>query len=228
MGEGLEARQVVVGRADYDRFCTQLRRVGNGRLLDQASKWVHEPTAPRLNRLANEARRLGRRVGLGALEVFVDSNDVCLPPDLTWLWGLLPHLVRNAIDHGLRETLSAQLWLRTSSVDGELLVEVRDNGQGIQWERIKELAKEAGLRAETREDLIAALFRDRLTTKDTATDISGRGVGLSVVRACAVENGATIEVDSEVGEGTTIRLRVPLPQASVSTTGVELVGSARA
>ena len=86
---------------------------------------------------------------------------------------------------------------------------VADSGRGVDWEAVRLRAHQAGLPAETREDLEQALFTSGLTTARALTTLSGRGVGLAAVRDEVQARGGRIEVESEPGRGTTFRFRFP-------------------
>lgn len=128
------------------------------------------------------------------------------------------HLVRNAVDHGLEssaERLQAgkspagSLLLRTVVRSDEFVVEIEDDGRGIDWRKLKERALRAGLPTESRTDLVDALFADGISTKDGVTDVSGRGVGMSAVRTACLRSGGRVRVFSEPGEGTRFQFTWP-------------------
>jgi HPt (histidine-containing phosphotransfer) domain-containing protein len=179
------------------------------------------PTRPRLESLGRHAQRLCDGIGDKSVRVSVDDGGVRLPPDAyAEVWSTLVHVVRNAIDHGLESENSrtaagkpatGRLRLATRLDDGHLSVEMFDDGQGIDWQRIADKARAAGLPHSSRAQLVAALFTDGVSTRDQVSEISGRGVGMAAV-LCAVEaHGGTVEVDSAPGEGTTFRVVLPLP-----------------
>jgi two-component system chemotaxis sensor kinase CheA len=89
------------------------------------------------------------------------------------------------------------------------VISLRDDGRGINWDRLKEKARAASLPHQSRADLITALFADGVSTEDAASLISGRGVGLGAVRAATLALGGQIEVTSEPNEGTTFKFRFP-------------------
>jgi two-component system chemotaxis sensor kinase CheA len=93
-------------------------------------------------------------------------------------------------------------------VDGaEVVVEVRDDGRGIDWERVRQRASERNLPSESRAELERALFTEKFSTRDRVTLVSGRGVGLSAVHHVVTAMGGRIELESEPGVGTTCRFR---------------------
>jgi two-component system chemotaxis sensor kinase CheA len=132
------------------------------------------------------------------------------------LFASLVHLVRNAIDHGLetpaeRAASGKQhpvLTLRASVENGEAVIVIQDDGRGVDWDRVRERARTRGLPASSRDDLAAALFSDEFSTRDEATSISGRGVGLAAVRAEVTRLRGRALIESELGRGTLFRLFV--------------------
>lgn len=140
----------------------------------------------------------------------------------------LLHLVRNAVDHGLEsesERLAAgkpaagSLHLRVRQEGGRVQVEVTDDGRGIDVERLVQRTVALGfLTAEQAAALSAAeqlelMFRAGLTTKDEVSNVSGRGVGMDVVRTSLAQVGGSILVTSERGQGSIFRINVPLTLA---------------
>ncbi len=134
-------------------------------------------------------------------------------------WTSLVHVVRNAADHGIeasgddREAAGkpriAAIELSADLVGDELVVTISDDGVGVDWHRVAEKAAAHRLPHTTRDDLIDALFAEELTTKDEVTDLSGRGMGLSAVRAAVEELGGTCSADSTRGRGTTFIFSIP-------------------
>jgi len=140
----------------------------------------------------------------------------------------LTHLVRNAVDHGIEPSADrvaagkpAQglLELRASHAGGQVVVEVRDDGRGIDPELIGEKAVARGIRtaeqvaAMSPGEILQLLFLPGFSTAEKVTNVSGRGVGMDVVRTRIEAIGGTVDVDSVVGQGTTWRLRIPLTLA---------------
>lgn len=146
------------------------------------------------------------------------------------LWAGLVHVVNNAIDHGIEDAgaraltskpARASLTLRARLDDNrgdnggdKLVIEVVDDGCGIDWGALAARAQERGLAATTDAERVAILFADGVSTKTTATMVSGRGIGLAAARAACSRLGGAIEVDSAVGFGCTFRFVVPVAGAS--------------
>ena len=176
-----------------------------------------DPVLPSLERLGTYARALAAR--LGKAELRVELADAGLLVDgkrAAPLFASLVHLIRNAVDHGLetRDERAASgkpdavLSLRASVEAGEAIITIQDDGRGIDWERVRELARSRGLPASSTSDLAAALFSAEFSTREEATSISGRGVGLAAVQAEVTRLGGRVLVESERGRGTRFRLCV--------------------
>ncbi|SDD25592.1 two-component system, chemotaxis family, sensor kinase CheA [Nocardioides lianchengensis] len=151
----------------------------------------------------------------------------------------LTHLVRNAVDHGLEspeervaagKSAEGTLTLRAYHEGGQVVVEVCDDGGGIDAEKIAAKAVQRGLRTEaqvtamSQADILQLIFLPGFSTAAAVTNVSGRGVGMDVVRTNIEGIGGNIEVESVVGRGTTCRLRIPLTLAIVPALTVECAG----
>jgi len=176
-----------------------------------------EPIRSSLERLGEYARALAARMGKPEpLIEIVDSGLLMDGERAAPLFASLVHLVRNAIDHGLETDAEraasgkqgAVLSLRAFSRDGEAVIAVEDDGRGVDWERVRERATARGLPAGSTSELAAALFSDEFSTRDDATNISGRGVGLAAVQAEVKRLHGRAQVESELGRGTRFRLVV--------------------
>jgi HPt (histidine-containing phosphotransfer) domain-containing protein len=212
-----DQRQVDVKHQDLIEI-TELARRGAGRntLLTILETWQAEPTSATLDRLATHARNVAARLAK-ELRVTIEHNRLRAPGErLRAFWAVLVHVIRNAVDHGLEspeerraagKPRAGLLALSTRSVNGELIVEVRDDGRGIDWAAVGRKASALGQPHATRADLVEALFADGLSTKDEVTSLSGRGVGLGAVRATCRAAGGEVVVDSEPGQGTRLQFR---------------------
>jgi two-component system sensor histidine kinase and response regulator WspE len=174
---------------------------------------------PRMVR--DTARDLGREV-----ELLVDGEDTRVDRSvLEVLKDPLMHLVRNALDHGLEprdERVDAgksprgKLTLSALREGERLLLTVQDDGRGIDPAQLRAVAVKKGLlsaeQAAGLSDAAATelIFRAGFSSKDQATDLSGRGVGLDVVRVRVVSVGGEVTVQSTVGGGTRFEVRVPV------------------
>jgi len=189
-------------------------------ILHLVERWAWSRTEVRLRRLAAQTEYLAARLGK-EVTVHVVDNDVRIPEGyLAAFWPSLSHVVRNAVDHGLEEPderleagkeLPGQIWFETRLSGDDLLLEIRDDGRGVDCEALLRRAQELGLEVSERTPLSELLFRDGLSTRAETTEISGRGVGLAATKeACEAEAG-TITVATTRGKGTTFTLRFPRP-----------------
>lgn len=184
-------------------------------LLVLVQRWTLEPASRRLRHLANQAQRIAATLDL-SVKVGIDDGGLRLPPGLCGaVWQAMIHLLRNALDHGIEsaETRVAegkpplgQLNLLAYQEGADVVLAVMDDGRGIDWKAIAEqghtTVDEASPQA-----LLEMLLADGVTTRRTVTTMSGRGVGMAALRAAVAAADGTIEVDSVLGEGTTVRLR---------------------
>lgn len=149
----------------------------------------------------------------------------------------LMHLLRNSADHGLESAeIRAQrgkpevgsIFLDAYQDGNNVVIEVRDDGNGIDVEKVKKKALEKGNITEeqaavmTDKDVIDLLFRPSFSTADKISDVSGRGVGLDVVKSKIEALGGDIEVKSEYGVGSTFIIRLPLTLAIIQALMVQL------
>ncbi len=138
----------------------------------------------------------------------------------------LVHLVRNAIDHGIEpaEDRQAQgkepegtIHLNAYHKGGSIVIEIIDDGRGLDPEKILAKAIEKGVVEEheqlSKEDIFSLIFEAGFSTAEVVSDISGRGVGMDVVRRNIQDLGGRIEVESEIGTGSTFRVHLPLTLA---------------
>jgi HPt (histidine-containing phosphotransfer) domain-containing protein len=202
--------------------------VGNSgpRVAERLAAFRLELASRRLARLGEQARAFARRLGKPGLEIKLESNGVRLSRE-RWstLWSTLVHVLRNAIDHGIeapeeRATAgkagAGMLSVRTVAKDGQLHITISDDGRGIAWDLVAQRAAALGLPYATRQDLVAALFAQGVSTRDAVSETSGRGVGLAAVAEALQEVGGTVEIDSTLGSGTTFRFLLPYTDTEVA------------
>lgn len=137
----------------------------------------------------------------------------------------LTHLVRNSADHGLEtpdrrraagKNDGGTITLAASHQGGSIVIEVRDDGQGLRREKILAKGRERGLAVRddmTDEEVWALIWEAGFSTADQVSDVSGRGVGMDVVRRNIQTLGGTAEIESAEGYGTCVRVRLPLTLA---------------
>ncbi len=181
------------------------------------------------------ARQLGKQV---RLEIIGSSTSVDREI-LERLESPLSHLLRNAVDHGIEtpaERLAAGkpeegvIKLEASHRAGMLAITVSDDGRGVDYQLLKQkiiarsLAKPELIATLSHQELLDFLYLPGFTTKDKATEISGRGFGLDVVRTMVQEVGGVIRTYSEEGKGLTVNLQLPLTLSVMRCLLVDIAG----
>ncbi|MES2562544.1 MAG: chemotaxis protein CheW, partial [Pseudomonadota bacterium] len=148
----------------------------------------------------------------------------------------LTHLVRNSLDHGIEapdtriaagKSAHGTLTLRAFQQGGNIYVEVKDDGAGLNREKILAKAREKGMNVSdtmSDQDVYALIFEAGFSTAEKVTDVSGRGVGMDVVRRNIREMGGSVEIDSSAGRGTRITIRLPLTLAILDGLSVSVGG----
>jgi len=172
------------------------------------------------------ANQLGRVVQLD-MEGHETELDRSL---LEALKGPLTHLVRNALDHGIEDPArraalgkppTGRLSLRARHQSGQVVVEIADDGAGIDPARIADAAVARGIVSPEQvarmdgKEIMQLVFRPGFSTAAAVTNVSGRGVGMDVVRTDIERIGGSVDLSSQVGVGTTCRVRIPLTLAII-------------
>jgi two-component system chemotaxis sensor kinase CheA len=168
---------------------------------------------------------LGSELGKSIDKLEIEGSDICIDEQLSSrVRDVLVHALRNSIDHGIEapETRRAsgkreraQIAVRCFRDSGEVRFEISDDGRGIDADEIRakaverELVSAAEAGAMSDRDALSLLFRPGFSLADQITHISGRGVGMDVIHSTVRELGGGIELDSVVGTGTTLTLRIP-------------------
>jgi|GEM_PF-519253 len=211
---------MAIDRDDFSAVCAAVEdRLDHDALRIMLDRWTWDDVGRRLEGLAEKGADLARRLGKGDVQIDVDTDGLRVPPGvLDSFFSAFVHVVRNAADHGIEmpeDRLAAgkpevgTLTLRGFEEGDWICIEARDDGAGIMWEKLAEKMRASGHAADTREDLEAALFMDGLSSRDTCTETSGRGVGMAAVKEAVEALGGRIEVESVVGAGTVVRHRIP-------------------
>ncbi|HEY9653510.1 MAG TPA: hybrid sensor histidine kinase/response regulator, partial [Coleofasciculaceae cyanobacterium] len=151
----------------------------------------------------------------------------------------LMHMIRNAIDHGIetptdREKLGkspvAKIWLRGYQAANSIIIEIADDGRGLDTERIKQTAikrklyQKEELDSLTPNQIYSLIFEPGFSTRTFITEISGRGIGLDVVRTNIERLKGTIQIESTPGQGCTFRLQIGTSLATLNTLLVKVQG----
>ena len=210
------------------KAAVQLNRITRA-LQDVAMSLRMVPIAPTFNKMKRLVRDLSRRQGksvslhIGGEETEVDKSIV------ESISAPLVHLIRNAIDHGIEsesdrvaagKPQAGQVRLTARQQAGEICIVVQDDGKGMSRDKILQTALERGLvRGDgsdmTDSEVFRLIFEAGFSTVDAVTDISGRGVGMDVVRQNIESIKGRVDIASTPGLGTTITLRIPLTLAII-------------
>lgn len=142
----------------------------------------------------------------------------------------LTHIVRNSVDHGIEtpdiraangKPTQGTLWLRAYHEGGRVNIEIADNGGGISLDRVRKKAVEKGLvtaeqaAAMSDHESTELILLPGFSTAATVTNVSGRGVGMDVVKTNVEMIGGTLEIETKPGHGTTLRIKIPLTLAII-------------
>lgn len=197
-------------------------------LQETAVKTRMQPIEHVFNRFPRTVRDVAVSCGK-EVELVIDGADTEL--DRTLIESIrdpLTHLIRNSVDHGIEppdvrvargKPRVGRLSLRAFNESGRVTIEVADDGGGIAFEKVREKAVARGLVSAAEAATMPAdrvlqyIFEPGFSTAATVTSVSGRGVGMDVVRTNIEAIGGTIDIESGVGTGTVVRVHVPLTLA---------------
>ncbi|MFB9376968.1 chemotaxis protein CheA [Kineococcus gynurae] len=243
-GELVLARNQILQRAaalrdeELTRACHRLNLVAS-EMQEGVMRTRMQPIDHLWSKLPRVVRDLGNQLGR-KIRLEMEGGDTEL--DRTLLEAVkdpLTHIVRNAVDHGIEppdvrvaagKDETGRLKLRAAHEGGQVLVEVSDDGKGIDPAVIGAKAVQKGLVSQDRlaamstTEILQFLFMAGFSTAAVVTNVSGRGVGMDVVRTNIERIGGSVDVESVPGKGTVWRLRIPLTLAIVPALTVECAG----
>jgi len=190
-----------------------------------------------VNRFPRMIRDLSKSLGK-EMELYMTGEDTELDRTvIDEIGDPLMHLLRNAADHGLESREDriklgknpvGSIYLNAYQDGNNVVIEVRDDGRGIDTEKIKKVAAERGVYTKeqldrmSEKEIIDILFMPSFSTSSKVSDISGRGVGLDVVKTKIEALGGEVEAKSKLHEGTTFTIRLPLTLAIMQALMVKL------
>lgn len=209
------------------RNLAQLARI-TAELQKTAMSMRLVPIGQLFQRIARQVRDLSRKTGKPAeLEISGEATEI----DRTIVEELadpLMHMVRNSLDHGIEDPDArlaagkhpvARIGLRARHQAGHIVIQVSDDGRGLDAERILAKAVEKGLAGNpehlSESDVFHLIFEPGFSTAAHVTDVSGRGVGMDVVRKQIQKLRGHVEIQSSAGQGATFTLKVPLTLAII-------------
>jgi len=217
---GLDAgayQQLLAGLADLDRNTRDLQEsVMSIRMIPMSIVFSRFPRM-----LRDLANKLGKKVELVTLGEATEL-DKGLVEKIT---DPLTHLVRNSCDHGIEmpadrlakgKSEHGTITLSASHQGGSIVIEVRDDGRGLSREKILSKAQERGIEVSEQmsdADVWQLIFAPGFSTADEVTDVSGRGVGMDVVKRNIAALNGSVEIDSAEGYGMKVSVRLPLTLA---------------
>ncbi|MBI4902060.1 MAG: Hpt domain-containing protein [Acidobacteria bacterium] len=222
--------------SDFDGYLNRLSTL-TGEVEDRLMRLRMLPLGHLSSRLHRTVRVTAERRNK-AVELRVEGEAVELDKTvLEEMAGPLDHLLRNAVDHGIEPAAvrtrtgkpeSGTIHLRAFNEGTQVVLQVRDDGKGIDPEKLRESAVRNGYVAQedagilTESELYSLMFLPGFSTASELSEVSGRGVGLDVVKAAVNKMKGTISINSERGTGTTFTIRLPM---TLALTRVVLVKS---
>jgi two-component system chemotaxis sensor kinase CheA len=210
-------QQLAAGLADLDRNTRDLQEsVMSIRMIPMSMVFSRFPRM-----LRDLAAKLDKKV-----EFVTQGESTELDKGLVEkITDPLTHLVRNSCDHGIESPAERRakgksehgtITLAASHQGGSILIEVRDDGKGLSREKLIRKARERGIDAPdsmTDAEVWSLIFAPGFSTAEVVTDVSGRGVGMDVVKKNITALGGTVEIDSAEGHGMSVKVRLPLTLA---------------
>jgi len=234
--------ELVIAEASVSQAVGSLAGAAEGTLaqlgrLDKISRQLQEmatsmrmiPLRSTMRRMARLVRDLARTSGK-PVDCVTAGEDVELDKSIVdGMTDSLVHLVRNAVDHGVEadpeervragKPRTATVRISARHASGRIVIVVEDDGRGIDPDAVVARAREVGILGPDEhpapEDVAHLLFTPGFSTRTTVTDVSGRGVGMDVVKRTAEALMGTVALSSVPGEGTTVRLTLPLTLAII-------------
>ncbi|MCK4739128.1 MAG: chemotaxis protein CheA, partial [Deltaproteobacteria bacterium] len=195
------------------------------------------PLTQIFDKLSRNVRKIGRDINKEvSLEVFGGDTklDKLIVEELS---GPLMHIIRNSMDHGIESAevregkgkpAKGVITLNAYQSGGHVLIEVSDDGGGINHEKIFKKAVEKGLvepgHLPRKEEIINLMFLPGFSTSDEVSDISGRGVGMDVVKESIAAISGMVEIESKEGQGTKVILTLPMTLAIIQALIAEVNG----
>ncbi len=230
------SENTVSGRQNFNEQIEYLERVTTS-LHESVMNVRMVPIETVVNRFPRMIRDLSKKLDK-KMELYMTGEETELDRTvIDEIGDPLMHLLRNSADHGLEHAdVRAQrgkpevgtIFLNAYQDGNNVVIEVGDDGNGIDIENVRKKAIEKGTitteQAEvmTDKDIIDLLFRPSFSTSEKITDVSGRGVGLDVVKSKIEALGGDVEVKTKLGEGSTFIVRLPLTLAIIQALMVKL------
>lgn len=245
VSELIIAKNGLVSASEHDASLSSQNFTEQIEYLERITTNLHEsvmkvrmmPIESVVNRFPRMIRDLSKKLGK-QMDLFMSGEDTELDRTvIDEIGDPLMHLLRNSADHGLESTEQrialgkpekGSIWLNAYQDGNNVVIEVQDDGSGINVDKVRDKAIERGIvapeQAQTMEDkeIVDFLFMPSFSTADKITDVSGRGVGLDVVKSKIEGLGGDIEVRTKKNEGSIFTIRLPLTLAIIQALMIEL------
>lgn len=215
-----DAGLLDVPDAELASLVSLLERSGQREAVSRILAWKLEPVSRPLSRLGEQAQVLAKRMGKGEIEVEVVPTRLRLDPERFGPVFLeLSHVIRNAVDHGLEapedrmaagKKRNGRITLSASQASDSVLIEITDDGRGIDWDSIRKQGSALSLPTRTPADLLAILCHEGFSTRSEVTEVSGRGIGMAAIKRRIEGMGGRIELEAAIGRGTRWSFVVPV------------------
>jgi len=221
--------QISNGLDNYIEYVQQLARISGtlqGRMMTLRMVPV-QTVFSRFTRLTRDiAKQLNKKIEL-VMEGGETEIDKGMIDDL---YDPLMHMIRNSLDHGIElpeervqkgKTEVGTIYLKAFQEGDSIFIEISDDGKGIDPEKLKEKALNKGFISQdqadsmTKQEALSLIFMAGFSTAEQISNLSGRGVGMDVVRRKIEELGGTVNIYSELGKGSTIKIQLPLTLAII-------------
>lgn len=231
---------LAIDRADpRARAMVQRLDVVTSELQETVMQTRMQPIGNLFGKMPRVVRDLGKKLGK-VIELHTEGDEVEMDKSIIEsLSDAMTHLIRNSCDHGVERPADREaagkpragnIWLRAFHEGGQINVEIRDDGRGIDPHVVMQkalrnrLKTQAELEKMTDSEIFGLIFLPGFSTAEAVTDVSGRGVGMDVVRSGIEGLGGSLEVNSTPGAGTCLRMRLPLTLAIIPCLMVEVEG----
>lgn len=234
--------EIVIGQASLHRIADEIEEEKAFRLknslygLDRVTREFQEqimsirmvPIGPTFEQFKRFVRDAAHNMGK-EIKLHIEGGDTELDKTVIEKIGdPLKHMIRNAIDHGIETSderrksgkpAHGTINLKAYHQEGNVYIDIIDDGRGIDLEKVKRKAVSLGLISPeeeiTKDKLVAIVFNPGFSTSEQASDLSGRGVGMDVVKTNIEELRGSVEIKTREGEGTLIRIKLPLTLAII-------------
>ncbi len=221
--------------SDLNRYAQQLNTITTELQTDIMTTRM-QPVGSVFNKFERIVRDLSRSQGKKVRLNIVGQETELDKTLLEVIKDPMTHLIRNSLDHGLESPQGREaagknpeglLEIKAYHEGGQVIIEISDDGAGINSERVKAKAIEKGILTQeeianyTKSKIHSLIFHPGFSTAEQVTNISGRGVGMDVVKSNIEKIGGEVDVESKEGKGTTFRLKIPLTLAIVPALVIE-------